>query len=436
MELAIERRPAVVRPGDHVQIVAKASAANACRLMLSHPHGQAVRSRVVLTQPSRIAWRWTVPGNARSAQWNASVTCHRAEPRGQRTRRSDIRIDGKSGGEVALAGTLAATVTRTARASDGGIDAQLAVSIVGLFGAALGLILVLRQLGLTRREGQADRTAQLVDRYQRLEFTEMWSRVGHGFLKAHDPRDCLTRMRVFEDVPYGVSELAVKTIDERGAPTQPQYRHATYAEVQYAANFHEEVGVLFNLGAIGRDQLIRHFGAVLVDHFTIAWWWLLWRRQNGLCAERYGNGRVLRRSGRFVSVRLRGLDLAQTDAFEEWERMVRTIVAARRDLHPDPDPVGDGQVWIVCMPQLSSEPSERYARASDALCCRADQLDALEAKLTVPQTIVRTPRILCVMRWHVYPEYAAQLQRIAGALDGLSVEELEALAGIAPPAVP
>jgi hypothetical protein len=68
-----------------------------------------------------------------------------------------------------------------------------------------------RQLELTREQGRADSTAVLMERYHRLEFMEVWSRVGTGYLKVDgNVIECYRRIRAWDYAPHGLSPLITK----------------------------------------------------------------------------------------------------------------------------------------------------------------------------------------------------------------------------------
>jgi hypothetical protein len=438
------RRSSTVRAGDSVRYVARVAHADACVLTLRRPHTKRIASRATFAGESTITWGWTVPPRAGSSIWRAAIACEPSpsssaadQPQAQ-TPSMRLRVIGSKAARPTLIGRsgIAVTVQRVVSAPTKATDrAQLIVSAAGLLGAVIGLILVFRQLRMTRQEGIADRTSQLLDRYQRLEFTELWSRVGPGFLLASDAQECFVRLRVFEGAKYSVSHLEVKEIEGPAEKQTPAHRPGTYGEVMYAANFHEDIAVLFNTAVVSDEQLVRHFGAVIVNHFLTTWWWIVWQRRNGRAPDRYGNGRVLRFGRRGPYWAIQGLGAHETDAFEEWERMVLKIVSERQDLRPDPDAALDGVVWIVCAPTDTEQTDsywERYAAVSDRLSCPVAALPALEAQLGISGPATKQPprtrRILCVMRWPEHRAYGDRLRRVAGELDALTIEALEALA--------
>jgi hypothetical protein len=412
--------PAALRPGDLAAITARTAGARSCRLRLAHSGSAPVVSVVAVRGRSTVTWRWRVPGDAAAARWAGSVRCSAlaaaADWRapGVRVAPLAVAVTGAGAGARALAdvrGVAAGAVADKASALNLTALAQLGVGVLGLLVAAAGLWYVGRQLIETRRNAQSDRTAQLLERYARREFIELWSRVGNGFLRAPDLRGCFERMRAFQQVPHAASALKL----QGGARRPP----ARYSEVWYTANFHEEVGVLYNVESVANEQIIRHFGATLVNNFDTAWWWIHWQRGNRAHSETY----------RIPAEH-------ETELFAEWQRMVTTITGERPDLRPKADARG---TWVICVPADDADAPEwdRHLRLSERLTAAAANLAALtervEGLALTPQAPpeVYGDRVLCVMPWLEHEQHAADLQRLAAALGARLADnrlaELEAL---------
>jgi hypothetical protein len=295
---------------------------------------------------------------------------------------------------------------------------QFVVAVFGFGLTLLGLYLVWRQLRATYEQGLADRTAQLVERYQRHDFLAMWSRVAYGYLAADDLAECMQRIRAWDEAPHGGSKLKVRTAVRRPAPT--------LSEVTYAANFHEEIGVLHNTNKVSGDQLMRHFSTPFVRAFDIAWWWIQVQRGSKLAAADPDKSKG-----------------HETETYVEWQRMVRSIVAARPEVAPQPR----SDVWVICRPTEVAQPRwkhllrrpewRRHQRLSENLTRPLGAVDALIARLPAAPLDRDTPNVVCVAPWQAprghqlrVRDLAVRVQALLETEDGLA--KLESIAETTP----
>ncbi|HEX8742602.1 MAG TPA: hypothetical protein VF712_05675 [Thermoleophilaceae bacterium] len=410
---------------------------DACLLELRSPGAPPLRSRVDEGGPADIAWSWRVPPRARGALWRGSLSCWRdrasapgAAPNQRRA--LSVAVTGPASGEPAIAPAgVAPTVEPGPRESDPKWTdkGEFAVGLLGFVLTLVGLYFVWRQvraakeqleagkdqLEQTYEQGLADRTAQLVERYQRHDFLEMWSRVRFGFLAASDVTECHERIQAYDEAPHAGSKLVVKTPVRRPAPT--------LSEVAYAANFHEEIGVLFNTTKVSSEQLIRHFSEPFVTAFDATWWWLQLNRGSKLPAADPKEAKGY-----------------ETENYVEWQRMVRAILRARPELAPEPQT----DVWVVCRPDELALPRwrhvlrrplwRRHRRLSERLTRPLADIDALVDALDPAPLDRDTPRVICVPPWQAADdrqlrvrELAVRVQALLEQDDGL--EQLEAVAG-------
>jgi hypothetical protein len=193
--------------------------------------------------------------------------------------------------------------------------------------------------------------------------------------------------------------LGLRTARPVAVDHQPE-APATLNEVQYAINFFEEIGVLFNLRKIDRDQVIRHFGSAFVSAFDRAWWWVHWRRHNRVMAAKAGEPAH-----------------NETETYAEWQRMVCTILDRRPDTAPEGKP-GD-KTWILCLP--GGRPSQadvvRHEQLSSALTGHCHDLTGLRARLDGEfgpwqPAFAPVTGVLCVPRWDDRG-HQLELQRLA-----------------------
>ena len=409
--IRVEKPPSVVGPGDRVEIDAITTELRRCALTLRDR--EILQSVVRLDGRATLRWSWTVPDDAARATWTGSVACWRdaapdagAGPDIQAPPAFTIQVRGRrqdSGSIVDRHGIAVGIVPEQPSSADeepkwtekgqfwitlvGGIltlvglvvvYSQLRTANAGLEATRMQAETAATQLTLSREQALADRTATLVERYQRQDYLELWARVGRGYLWAPGPEEQFRRIRLWERAPHGGTLLQLSAADDLPA--------ATLRDVQYLVNFHEEIAVLFNAERVDQDQLVRHFASAIVGTFNVSWWWIHWRRANRPSAATAGKPTP-----------------AETEFYAEWQRMADAIGKIRPDVLPRPP--APQQVSILCLPPTHASFAEwgRYQDLSMRLSRPLEAIDALEkalsARLDAPVPPGPAKRVICIPRW-------------------------------------
>lgn len=269
------------------------------------------------------------------------------------------------------------------------------VDVVTLIVTALGLAGVVYQVRAAREQARGERTAQLFERWRTIEFIEILSRIGPGYLRVNSVDACFARIRAWELAPHGRSKLVVEE--------NWRWPRAKLSEVLHVVNFCEEIGVLYNTKSVAPDQLQRQLGRTLVEEFDHSWWWIHWMRSNRLTP--------------LVAGEPRG---HEDESFAEWQRMVEAIErSASRSVAQHRD------VWILCLPGSKGTDWPRHRKLSRDLTEAAQDLGRLEA--AVPERaearIVDSkrlnPRVICIPPWQAPRDRQLRVQRLAGDLGAL-----------------
>ena len=410
-----------VRPGESVELTAFTADVRSCVLELSGRTGRALRSTVVIRDPSEVRWRWRTPARARAGLWTGSVSCWTSGPPAPRpadvTRPVEVRVLGSSRARTGLVGRDGVS-TLIAAAPHPEADRQPKWTEKGQFWIGLGSFVVTslglagvaiaaEQLRSTRREALAERTVQMAARFHQQSWLDLWSRIGPGYLFVTDVEECFDRIRAWEEAPTAITVLDVG-IDR---PDKPKL-----SDVQYGINFNEEAAVPFNARRIDQEQMMRHFASEMVNIWQRSWWWVHWQRANKLISEKPHSPRS-----------------NETELYAEWERMVQAIVKARPALEPK---LHDG-MWIICLPEQPASVGdwEEHRALSARLSSPFADPTELEARLKVLEGLVEahpdaetSRRVVCVPPWQAAREIHVRVQRVtrdlgvlleAGGLDAL-----------------
>ena len=353
-------RPADLRPGDAAHVVASVSHVGVCRLALSLDGAPAAQSSLVTVDgSSRISWTWQVPGRPGAGAWQGTVECW-AGGAAVGTRAADVlrpfsgALRGQPGDRPALVDRRGLTVAEVQRTAGRSL-----IQRVGDYSVALGSLLatvslVLIWLGVRsqRRQSRAERLTRLAERSTEVGFAAMWSTI-MGFLTAADERAAVAVIRTWER-PVTSNHNFLVTPDDELEEGQPPPR-LTRNDVLAAMNFHEQRAGLFNLRELDDRQVMRSFGALIAQAFDVSWWWIHYRRGGARAAA---HPLVTRER--------------ETEAFAEWERMVRTMVGLRPGLTEIPlnSPGRNDCVRALCLPPAGASSDlvwDEHAALSKAL---------------------------------------------------------------------
>ncbi len=382
--LSVGAPPDVLRPGDTALVVAEVEGVAVCRLDLTPSGASAVRSSLVTASGANaISWTWRVPATTGSGTWSGDVGCwkdRKAEGVAPYKEALGGSVNGVAGRALDLVEDDAVAVSSKFADPRSGVEkgadwAQIVTAALGIPGLAfIGLTLV-----MTRRQMRAERTAQVLERYNTREFLDAWSAV-QRFLYAPHEKACVERIRRAESASSSRASL----LDEDRALNQPTeamvatarvvrpaadtVTGASQAGLMSAANFYEETGALFNRREIDDTLVIRSFGQATAQALEAVWWWIGYQRD-----------------GRSVPVAPRLARRHETETYAEWERMVRKVLRKRPELRSRRmnRPGRNDVVRAICIPyergrDASEGEWERCGDLSDAVGTVLRQPDGLE----------------------------------------------------------
>lgn len=147
--------------------------------------------------------------------------------------------------------------------------------IGGGLAALVGLPAVFWQIRGARKEGKAQRTLSFQERYLARDFRTLAS-LNLAYLDASDAPDCIEKIKAWSESNYAEQKCLPRSPKDERAP-QPCIN-----DIQQVMGFFESMGTAYNNGELVEDVVHNSFAIPPIQIFTVAWWFICWRRDGKL----------------------------------------------------------------------------------------------------------------------------------------------------------